>query len=612
MKSRTSSCKVTAFKKDLTRFWPVWVGYFLFLILFQVILSNDELAYWYAANLGESISVMGVFSGIYALVVAQMLFGDLFNTRMCNGIHSLPLKRQEWFSVHICAGFLFSLVPTALMAGFSEIIISLYSTMVNGWQLPLYWFAGTNIQYIFFFGLAVFCVMCTGNRFGATVVYGILNFGSLLVYLLVDQLYTPLLRGVVTLSGPFERLAPMFRIVNHRFVNAERIATGKTFIDGFGVEQREYIGQFTVVPEGWRYIAITAVIGVILLVLARLMYKHRHLECAGDFLAVRWLEPVFQLVFTILCGSGFHAVFLLFFGLNTSYIYLVFGIGMIVGWFAGKMLLERTTQVFRLKNVGGFLLAAAAMALSLFVTHLDPLGIQVWVPEPEELKGATVSTRYQSNYSTDDPAEIADILRLHEIALEQNVAVHPDYDPYFYNERGTDPNAARISLTYQLKNGLRAEREYYVLAEGEGGEIIRRYFTRLDVVFSDPDIQDVKDLRHAFSGSDSVCVHGRSIPEEYVTEEFLMALADAIAADCEAGSMVQLGSFHPGVLVETENPEDPLRMMNLDVTKRLNDGFHKYWYVNIYADCENILAVLEPTGILELIRHEFAAAAATY
>lgn len=607
MKSRTSSCKAAAFKKDLSRFWPVWVGYLLFLVLFQTILSNDELAYWYAANLGESISIMGVINGIYALVVAQMLFGDLFTTRMCNGIHSLPLKRQEWFDVHITAGTLFSLAPTALMTVFSEIIISLYSTMVNGWQLPLYWFAGTNIQYIFFFGLAVFCVMCSGNRFGATIIYGISNFGSPLVYLLVDQLYTPLLEGVVTLSAPFEKLSPMLCIAAHRFVDAERIATGGTYIDEFGVEQREYIGQFTMAPDGWRYIAITAVIGVLLLVLARLMYKKRHLECAGDFLAVRWLEPVFQVVFTVFCGSGFHAVFLLFFGLNTDFIYLIFGIGMIVGWFAGRMLLERSTRVFRLRTVGGFLLTAAAMALSLFITHLDPLGIETWLPDPANLRGASVSLRYQSSFITEDSAEIDDLIRLHEIALEQNVSVHPDYDPYFYNSAGIDPNAARIELTYMLDNGFTARRQYHVLAEGEGGDLIRKYCSRLDVVTSDPDIKDLDDLRHEFKDADNVSVHGRSIPEEYVTEEFLLALADAIAADCEAGNMVQLGVFHPGIIMETNNPEDPLRMMDLHINKQGNNGHYHYCYLNIYADCVNTLAVLKPTGILDTLQAEYQA-----
>ena len=605
MKSRTSSSK--ALCKDFGRFWPVWVGYLLFLILFQVILSNDDMTYWYAANIGACITIMGVVNGIYALVVAQMLFGDLFNPRMCNGLHCLPLKREQWFGAHITAGFLFSILPTVLMTGFSEIIIALYSTMVDGWQLPLYWLAGTNIQYIFFFGLAVFCMMCSGNRFGSTILYGIANFGSLLVYLLVDQVYTPLLKGVVTMSGPFERLSPMVRIASTRFVDANRVEVGSYYTAN--IEQKQYIGTFEVVSEGWWYIAAAAIVGIILLVLARLMYKNRHLEYAGDFLAVRWLEPVFQIVFTVLCGSGFHAVFLLFFGLNPEFIYLVFGIGMLVGWFAGRMLLERTTRVFRPKTILGFALVAGAMALSLYVTTLDPLGLQVWVPEVDDLKGATVSIRYQDDYSSEDAEEIADMIRLHELALEQNVTVHSDYDSYFYYANGSDPNAARISLTYHLNNGFTTQREYYVLAEGESGDLIRKYFSRMDVIFDDPNIQDVSDLRHTFRKATYIDFHGQVIPKEALTEDFLMDLADAIAADCEAGNLVQLGAFHPGVIMETVNSDDPIRMMNLSIYGGPETNTRIHWYLYIYADCENTLAVLEPTGILDAIQQRYNEAA---
>lgn len=600
MKSRTSSSK--ALGKDFGRFWPVWVGYLLVLALFQVILSDNDMTYWYASNIGQSITIMGVVNGIYALVVAQMLFGDLFNPRMCSGLHCLPLRREQWFGAHITAGFLFSMIPTVIMTGFSEVIISLYSTMVDGWQLPLYWLAGTNIQYIFFFGLAVFCMMCSGNRFGSTILYGMANFGSLLVYLLVDQVYTPLLKGLVTLSAPFEVTSPMVRIAATKFVNVDRTPTGRTYFEN-GMEMNEYIATFEVIPAGWRYITVLALVGIVLLVLARLMYKKRHLECAGDFLAVRWLEPVFQVVFTVLCGSGFHGVFLLFFGLNTEFIYFIMGIGMLVGWFAGRMLLERSTRVFRPKTILGFVLVAAAMAGSLYVTSLDPLGIQVWMPEVEDLRGAVVSIRYQDTYASEDAEEMADMIRLHELALEQNLEVHPDYDPYFYNNNTT--NAARISLTYHLNNGFTAQREYYVLAEGESGDLIRKYFSRLDVVIDDSDVQDVSDLRHVLSKADMIQLRGVKIEEEYVTEAFLRDLADAIAADCAAGNLVQLGAFHPGVILETANPNDPIRMMDLDIYQSPENDKRIAWYLNIYADCEHILAVLEPTGILDTIQTMF-------
>ena len=602
MKSRTSSCKAAAFRKDLTRFWPVWVGYILCLTIIQVIITNDDLTYWYAANLAECIAVMGLVNAVYGLVVAQFLFGDLFNTRMCNGIHSLPLRRQDWFGVHIAAGALFSLVPTALMAGFSEIIIGLYSEMVQGWQIPLYWFAASNLQYVFFFGLGVFCVMCAGNRFAATVVYGIINFFATLIFVLVYQLYVPLLHGVVAQYALFELLSPIVKLVVLRCIDPSRTETGQIHLDEFGLEVREYIGTFTLQSQGWIYTLVLASIGIILLLLALQMYKKRQLERAGDFLAARWPEPVFQVVFTVLCGSGFHAVFLLFFGLNTDFIYVVMGIGMIVGWFAGRMLLERSTRVFRLKNFIGFAIVTAAMALSLFVTHLDPLGIESWIPDPEKLKGGSLSLRYQSIVYMEDSEEIADLIRLHEIALEQNVTVHEDYDSYFYNPYTDDPDAARVELTYTMDNGLNVRRKYHVLAEGEGGEIIRNYCSRLDVVLGQKNIQDLDDLRHEIRGADNVTVEGNSIPKKYVTEEFLLALADAIAADCEAGNMVQIGSFHPGIIMETNNPENPLRMMNLDINKRYDDGHYFYVYLNIYADCVNTLAVLEPTGILDTIK----------
>ena len=111
MKYGTSSCKRRALAKDMGRFWPVWVGYCLCLIFIQILQSSDDLSYWYANNIAGTLPVMGFLNLVYGWVAAQMLFGDLFNARMCNGLHALPLKREHWFSAHIRAGLMFSLIP---------------------------------------------------------------------------------------------------------------------------------------------------------------------------------------------------------------------------------------------------------------------------------------------------------------------------------------------------------------------------------------------------------------------------------------------------------------------------------------------------------------------
>ena len=600
MKSRTSSCKKAAFRKDITRFWPVWAGYILCLIIVQILQSNDDLDYWYAANMGEGISVMGVVNLCYGLVVAMMLFGDLFSSRMCSGIHSLPLRREHWFGAHVKAALLFSLVPTALMTVFSEAVIVLYSKMVAGWTVPLYWFAASNLQFLFFFGLAVFCAMCAGSRFGMTVIYGILNFFSILIYLLVDQLYTPLLKGVTTMSGPFELLCPVWQIINKRCIDFDRVETGRTYIEK-GHEIREYIGQLKLVPEGWLYIGVIAALGILLLLLARNIYKKRNLECAGDFLAVRWLEAPFQVVFTVLCAAAFHGVFMIFFGVRTDTVNVLHILGLIVGWFGGRMLLERSTQVFRVKNFVGFGLIAALMAGSLYVTWLDPLGIETWIPKVGEVKTATLRMNYRNGFTTEKSAEIADLTRLHELALEQDIFVHPDYDDMFYNPRNGDHNAVQIILQYTAPNGWLSQRNYYVEAQGESAELIKKYTSRLDVLLPWAEAEDAEDLRHEFRDAREIRINGmHRVPEEFITDDFRNALADAIAADAEAGNLVQSGVFHPQPIIEAEDPYIEY-YVSLDI-----HGVDFWGSLYIYADCENILAVLEPTGVLEAVRQEYA------
>ena len=601
MKSKISSCKAATFRKDITRFWPVWAGYILCLVIVQLLQSNNDLSYWYAANMGDGIAVMGMVNLCYGLIVALILFGDLFNSRMCNGIHALPLKREHWFSAHVKAALLFSLVPTALMTAFSEVIICLYSDVIAGWQVPLYWFAAANMQFLFFFGLAVFCVMCAGSRFGALVVYGILNFFSILIYLLVDQLYTPLLKGVTTMSGPFELLCPVWQIINKRCIDFERVETGRIIAHMPGMEEMEFIGRFKVVPEGWLYIGTVAVLGAVLLLIARQIYKKRSLECAGDFLAVRWLEAPFQVVFTVLCAAGFQGIFMVFFGYGNQSVYILPVIGLVVGWFSGRMLLERSTRVFRMKNILGFGFITAAMALSLYVTWLDPLGIETWIPRVGETRSATLRMNYRNGYTTEVPAEIADITRLHELALEQDLTMHPDYDDFYYNPIYNGHNAVQIILQYTAPNGWLSQRNYYVEAEGESAEIIKKYTSRLDVLFDSRDVQDAEDLRHEFRDSKEIRVNGNHrIPEEYMTEEFCIALANAIAADAKAGNLVQCGVFHRKPVVDVEDPTYDQYSLVLDIHSA------KRWTgLYIYADCENILEVLEPTGVLEAVRQEY-------
>ena len=121
MKSKTSFFNKTVFKKNLTRFAPVMAVYTLCLILGMMMLyqNNEEMGrtFWFASRMGECIQIMGLVNLFFAPLCAMLLFGDLYNSRMCNALHAMPLCREGWYGSHAVSGFLFSFVPNMLVCG---------------------------------------------------------------------------------------------------------------------------------------------------------------------------------------------------------------------------------------------------------------------------------------------------------------------------------------------------------------------------------------------------------------------------------------------------------------------------------------------------------------
>jgi hypothetical protein len=122
------------------------------------LLLDGDPEYWFAANLASMCSGMAVVNLGYALLVAQSLFGDLWNSRMCNALHAMPLRRESIFRTKIRTGLVFSLLPTTIMALTAVPLLCRYSIMQDSWQIPIYFWCASTGQFIFFFGLAVLAV----------------------------------------------------------------------------------------------------------------------------------------------------------------------------------------------------------------------------------------------------------------------------------------------------------------------------------------------------------------------------------------------------------------------------------------------------------------------
>ena len=518
MKLKTSFCKLTTFKKDLTRFAPVWALYLIGMLLILTDLggygSYDRFAYY---NMEELIQAFGIVNLCYALVCALMLFGDLYNTRMCYSLHTQPARRESLFLSHWVAALCFSIVPNTIAALYLMLQLEAY------WFLALYWLLASSLQFLFYFGIASVSALCVGNRIGMIALYGVLNFFSMIAYWVVNTIYLPQLPGVVLNFDDFSLICPTVHLYDWSFFQFEGVEVWVEESGIYGVDgYYETFYEFAGLSSGWGYVAIMGGIGLVMSGLAVLLYRARHLESAGDFVAFRKLSPVVCLVLTVCIAVGFA-----FFGDAVGSGYMLWlAVGLVVGWFGSRMLIERRVKVFNGKAFLGLGILAAVLTVSFLVISFDVFGIVSFVPDKDRVESVTVSNYknitggYYDDYyygnrisvTLDEEEEIEDILTAHRDILDR------------MQESAKETHL--VTIRYKLKSGRVVVRSYSAPANGTNYEIVRKYF------YTPESMMGFEDWDQYVKSMESVQVDGYEIPEEYF-EEFLVALR----TDCEKGAV---------------------------------------------------------------------------
>ena len=465
MKLRTSCCKPVTLKKDILRFAPIWAIYLAgaFLILAEAGYSSyDRFA---KSTLLSLIESFGVVNLCYATLIAACLFGDLYNTKLCYSLHAMPYRRESWLGTHLLSGFLFSFVPNLALCALLMARLEAY------WFLGLYWLLAVTLQFICFYGIATVSALLTGNRFAMLLVTAVLNFVSLLIYATLELVYVPMMTGVVCNSVPYFRFCPVVEIFQHKYFAFTSIKVTDEIND---IVQNFY--RYDGLADGWGYLAIMGLVGVAAMAFGFWLYRKRHLESAGDFIAFPKLKGIACVIMT-LCFS--LAIGLLGELLDSFLVWLF--VGLVIGFFGSLMLLERRLKVFRKKTFLGFAAIALVMGVSLLAVNYDWFGIESWTPKADQVASVTVSDS-RSDYDfydrlstiVEDPADIQRIIDAHED---------------IYN-RMDEPNNKRypVYLEYKMKSGRTVIRYYQAPAVGEGYATIRSYLYNAENVlgFTDP------------------------------------------------------------------------------------------------------------------------------
>ncbi len=618
----------TIFKKNMTRFAPVWILYTL-LVLVELVTaytnnSSPDQCYYFTYGLMRNMpETLAIFNLGYALVVAQLLFGDMYNSRMVGALHALPVRRENWFVTNVVSGLAFSLIPTLVMA-LAALPMLARSIFPGAWKVAFLTMLIANLQYICCFGLAVFSAMCVGNRFTMIAGYGLLHAGAEIVFWAVNILYTPMLYGVVTPTYPANNLTPHYHMTRNFYEY--------TFPDSLynlakqrNCQWTDLTAEFTLTGQWWRLWVIAGA-GILFLTAALLLYRKRNLECAGDAVAFPFLRPVFQVLCTLFVTVSSWYVLQDLGGRDTpeTMKYILLAVALTVGWFIGRMLLARSTRVFGKRNWYGLGILGLVMALSLVCTHFDVLGIEERLPDPDKVERVSLGTSLTPDYPLTDKADIEKVLRLHALAIDERI----DNDGlYVRGKDGTfvqvvDSNHGKYDLTqenpelaqvvnvriyYTLKNGHTMERRYNIWSEKEAGNIGKRILSCWDIISeSETTLADgttVNGAEYAAQNIMGFTIEGKRVlrgdPE---LEKTAMSFLDAVKADCEAGNLVPDQRYHMGFF-RSRNPvtdwEGKDRYNETDCFYVNLLGENTSWQVQVYADSVNTLRWLETHGLTE-------------
>ena len=545
MKLRISFFNPGVLKKDATRFFPVWGLYSILLLILYFMLTDSavgagELAY----NMVDMIPISAIINLCYGLLCAFMLFGDLFNSRLCNALHAMPMRREGWFVTHLTAGLLFMAVPNGLFALITGLQMESYA------YISLWWLATACMQFLFFFGVGVLAMLCAGNRLGAAALYCIFNFLPVLIYVLFESFYLPSLPGIVNDWDNYAAFTPVYKMASADYLEYHHMSGYKfTITEAF--------------PQDFGYVGICAGAGVIALILALFVYRKRKLESAGDLLSVKSLKYLFLPV----CTYGMGALFYLMGELIISQLqHVMLLIGLVVGFFAGQMLLDKSVKVFHGKTI----LALGVMILfllgSMALTSLDPLGITRYVPDAQQVQTVSLLSRWEGEAHLTAASDIKTVIDIHKDQIGNNN--DGNYNTYPY------------TIRYTLNNNKEVSRSYNIILTPETKSSLRDIFSRWESIFS------AKDAESLLPMIDTVSVSGYQLSKEEIEP-----LVKAMEKDCQDGKMAQFS------LLQEEY--DTKMWVEIKLKDRANYGT-SYISVQIFSGCENTLPLIEKYDEKEL------------
>ena len=298
MRSKTLSCEKTIFLKEITRFWPLWGAYIAVLALeilgsvglLSSFSGNDPL-YGVLQYLSNAPGMGVVAAFIASILTAMAVYSYMYSPKSVSFAESLPVTRTSNFLSHFFAGLFWLFAVNIIVYGVFAIIAAVSGMGCAGSVLGV---MAMNLLFIlFFYGFASFCAVLTGSIIVLPLVFVVLNFTAAAAEALVKSVLQLIVYGMTTF-GNWELgfLSPPLELMRNCGTHFENAAGDIVYIWNYG--RYELPADLKLVFDGFGTAAIYAAAGIVFVILALLIYKKRHMENAGDVVAVRAAKPIFR------------------------------------------------------------------------------------------------------------------------------------------------------------------------------------------------------------------------------------------------------------------------------------------------------------------------------
>ena len=175
MQSKRSFFNATLFRKNLTRFWPLWAvpsfigALFPLAALTQIMRYDETLQPLEVTEIYYQVVTYGapIISLIYGVLVAAAVWSYLYNSRSVGMMHTLPVDRKGLFATGVLSGMAMMLIPYAVTGGLAMAVFVVFGGFDPvGTLVTVLAVLGDSL---FYFASATAVAFITGNLFALPV-----------------------------------------------------------------------------------------------------------------------------------------------------------------------------------------------------------------------------------------------------------------------------------------------------------------------------------------------------------------------------------------------------------------------------------------------------------